>query len=74
MLQLANEEHGVGDGHDFQTKAEVLVIVNQAIKDYELQVVAPRHRETQGSLRNVILLLVAALAGLATNLIVLVKK
>ena len=64
----------MGDGHDFQTKAEVQVIVNDAIKSYEREVVEPRHKETQGSLRNVILLLVAALAGLATNLIILVAK
>lgn len=52
----------------------VLVLIGNAIKEYEQDVVEPRHRETQSSLRNVTLLLVAALAGLVTNLIVLVKK
>ena len=51
-----------------------MVIVGNAIKDYERNVVEPRHRETQASLSRIILLGVAALAGLATNLVILLVK
>lgn len=65
----------MGDGHDFQTKSEVQVLVQSGLATYEEKVVAPRHLETQGSIRDLkrllitlLILVVSTLTGVITVL------
>lgn len=64
----------MGDGHDYQTKAEVMVLITEGLRDYERFVVEPRHRETQRSLGKLILLHVAGLIALIGTLIAVIAK
>lgn len=37
----------------YQTKAEVQLLISEGLKEYEQNVVEPRHRETQGDLADI---------------------